>query len=89
MRPQTTLIAPRKRFVKLLARCVESSNVSAIERPGQGWLRRKSDASRLCRVIAETYLTDLEVLALKAMHKALHAPNFLWKWLSVLIRRSV
>ncbi len=23
------------------------------------------------------------------MHKALHAPNFIWKWLSVLIRRSV
>jgi hypothetical protein len=31
----------------------------------------------------------LKAPTLKAMHKALHAPNFLWKWLSVLIRRSV
>jgi hypothetical protein len=40
-------------------------------------------------VITETYLTDLKVPTLKAMHKALHASNFLWKWLSFLMRRSV
>ena len=38
----------------------------------------------------KAYLANFkQVLTLKTMHKALHAPNFLRKWFSVLIRRSV
>ena len=44
--PQSTDITDQNRFAFVLpVRCLESSNVSAIDRPGKGWSRRNALAS--------------------------------------------